>query len=152
MDSCAKQKLVDQTGWKDIAGEFSLKNGITMLEITDNGGIGQMELTPDKCNGNGEVHGGAFCALADTVAGSAVGVWVKRHLEEGTSSVTLSSSINFLRAARNCTRILCKATFRKMGRTMGVVDISIYGDNKVELCSGSSTFYFIDLKRYQKNK
>lgn len=150
MDFCDEQALLER--YNGRKNSFVAYNGIRMVEITTDHAVGEVELRPECYNGNREVHGGVFYTLADSVTGGLAWIWGKCNIDESVSCVTSSSSFHYLRPARGTSKIFCRGTARKMGRTLGVVDASVYDENGVELCCGTFTFSYIDLDRYRKNK
>lgn len=126
--------------------------GIVLTELDEKGGTGEMEITPHHLNPNKGVHGGAFYSLADSVSGGAAIAWGIQNLEKTSKEIsctTVTGSLNFLRTAKG-TKLICRADYRKMGRTLAVVDVSIRDDLGNETCSGSFTFLFVDRTRFTK--
>ena len=122
-----------------------------VLELSDTGLMAEMPLGKDKTNGQDEIHGGAFFTFADTMAGAAAYHWGQRNLEEGFSCVTSSSTFHFLRPARNCEKAVCKATYRKTGQHIMVIDTTICNEKQAELCCGTFQMYVIHLEKYKNS-
>lgn len=68
--------------------------GIELLEVTAERVIGQMLVTDKLANRNGVLHGGALMSLADTLGGTGAVM----NLPPGTTTTTIESKTNFLRA------------------------------------------------------
>lgn len=152
MDFCAETGISFEQLLRRIGGNFAEHNRITILTTDDEGCTAEMILGPEQLNGNQEIHGGALYTLADTMAGVSVGVWGIRRFGPSISSVTVNSSFQFMRPLRCGDKVLAKGTYRKMGRSLAVVDVSVTDINGLELCGGTFTYYFIDLDRYRKDK
>ena len=112
------------------------------MKVTDAGdGYATVEMKIDEqiLNIYGLVHGGAIFSLADTAAGAA-------SFTTGRESVTLNSSINFLRPGTGGKLRAC-ATKIHAGRTTGVYEVFIYNDLDVLLSRATFTMFFLDEER-----
>ena len=69
----------------------------------------------------GQFHGGPVAALIDTVGDFAVAVVVKGGVP------TINFRVDYLRPSTG-TYLLAKARTRRVGRTVGVVDIDVFDD------------------------
>lgn len=128
---------------------FAVLSGIRLLEITPRGAVGEMRLGPEHRNSNGGIHGGALYTLADMVGG-AVAYTSGQRRGAGTSCVTTSSSFYFFRPVRDSERLIGRATLRKEGRTLVVVDVSVEDEDGNEICGGSLSYCPIDLEAYRQ--
>ena len=90
------------------AGEVVMKMPMR-AEFERGGGIG------------GQFHGGPIAALIDTVGDFAVAVVVKGGVP------TINFRVDYLRPSTGA-YLLAKAKTRRVGRTVGVVDIDVYDD------------------------
>jgi uncharacterized protein (TIGR00369 family) len=86
---------------------------------------GRLAWGPSRCTAGGVMHGGALMGLADSLGG----LCAILNLPEGTSTATIESKTNFLRAVRSgsvtgVTRPL------HVGRTVIVVDTELYDDQE----------------------
>ena len=90
------------------AGEVAMKMPMRP-EFERGGGIG------------GQFHGGPIAALIDTVGDFAVAVVVKGGVP------TINFRVDYLRPSTG-THLLARARTRRVGRTVGVVDIDIFDD------------------------
>lgn len=152
MDFCDKDAFEKVLTYGRGDNGFKDKCGIRITALSQDGGAGEMPVTPEHMNPNGTVHGGALFTLADTVAGHAAAAWAMARSGQGAdriSCTTVSGNLNFLRPARG-KKLTCVANARKMGKTLAVLDVSIIDDQGRETCSGSFTFYYIDKQRYQE--
>jgi uncharacterized protein (TIGR00369 family) len=90
------------------AGEIAMKMPMR-AEFERGGGIA------------GQFHGGPIAALIDTVGDFAVAVVVKGGVP------TINFRVDYLRPSAG-TYLLAKARTRRVGRTVGVVDIDVFDD------------------------
>ena len=83
--------------------------------------------------GTGQYHGGAIAALID-IAGDYALV-----MKVGGGVPTINFRVDFLRPGTN-TSLTAKATTRRLGRSVAVVDIDVF-DDKGKLCAvGRGTY------------
>ena len=75
----------------------------------------------ERGGGGGQFHGGPIAALIDTVGDFAVAVVVKGGVP------TINFRVDYLRPSTG-TYLLAKARTRRIGRTVGVVDIDVFDD------------------------
>ena len=80
------------------------------------------------------MHGGCLYSLADSVCGVAAATY-------GHYVTTLNGNINYMVAAKDTDYVICDAKVRRMGRTIGVVDYEITGDDGCLFCTGTMTYY-----------
>ncbi len=94
-----------------------------------------MPLKPEfeRAPGSGQFHGGPIAALIDT-AGCFALVMV---LGQGVPTVNFRT--DYLRPAIN-TSLTAHATIRRVGRTVGVVDVDVYDDAEKLVAVGRGTF------------
>ena len=69
----------------------------------------------------GQFHGGPIAALIDTVGDFAIAVVVKGGVP------TINFRVDYLRPSTG-THLMAKARIRRVGRTVGVVDIDVFDD------------------------
>jgi uncharacterized protein (TIGR00369 family) len=89
----------------------------------------RMPMRPEleRGGGSGQFHGGPIAALIDTVGDFAVVAMVKGFVP------TINLRVDYLRPATGA-YLIGKATVRRAGRTVGVVDIDVYDDQE-RLCA-----------------
>ncbi len=94
-----------------------------------------MPLKPEfeRAPGTGQFHGGPIAALIDT-AGCFGLIMVLGH---GVPTVNFRT--DYLRPAIN-TGLRADARVRRVGRTVGVVDVDVYDDNEKLVAVGRGTF------------
>jgi uncharacterized protein (TIGR00369 family) len=85
----------------------------------------KMPMRPEfeRAAGTGQFHGGPIAALIDTVGDFAVALVVKGGVP------TINFRVDYLRPSTG-TCLLAKATIRRVGRTVGIVDIDVYDDQE----------------------
>lgn len=148
MDSCAEKKRMEIYEDRCQHDKFMKLCGIEIVRVTETGAIGVLPLQSKVFNANGDIHGGALFSLGDAVASAAAYVWGKQHLGEDTGCTTASASFNYLRPVSGGERIVGKATLRKTGKTLAVVDVSIEDESGREVCLGVFTIYYLSMDRY----
>lgn len=77
----------------------------------------------ERGGGSGQFHGGPIAALIDTVGDFAVAILVKGGVP------TINFRVDYLRPSTG-SHLTAVATVRRSGRTVGVVDIDVYDDQK----------------------
>ncbi len=95
--------------------------GLKIYTIEDGYAEGEIPITPRMGNPIGTVHGGAYLALADNVAGAAAAT-------SGQIVTTSSCHFNFLSAPGNTSKLVCRARVIKDGKRLCVVESKIYDD------------------------
>jgi len=154
MDFCDKNvfEQILAYGHGDGTNGFRDLVGVKVTGLSPEGGTGELLLDARHLNPNGTVHGGALYTLADIVTGYTAIAWAMdatgKSVEE-LACTTVSGSLNFLRQARG-SKLICRAACRKMGKTLAVMDVSIFDDQNVEVSAGSFTYYYLDRKRFQQ--
>jgi len=98
----------------------------------------EMEMSGTHANTMGTLHGGIYCALADT----AMGVAFATMIGEGETLTTLELKINYLKPVWNG-KILAKGKVVKKGRMTGLVECDVLDENAQLVARASSTFMVI---------
>ena len=99
---------------------FARVLGINTREMKKGYALGEMAVRQEHMNINGSVHGGALYALADTIGGSAAAA------AHGHRVTTSSGTLDFLAAAMNTDKLICKAEVVKSGKRISVCQTRIY--------------------------
>src|SRR5688500_9111895 len=83
----------------------------------------KMPMRPEfeRMAGTGQFHGGPIAALIDTVGDFAVAVSVNGPVP------TINFRVDYIRPSTG-KFLVAKATTRRLGRTVGVVDIDVFDD------------------------
>ena len=95
--------------------------GLKITIIEEGYAEGEIPITPKMGNPIGSVHGGAYLALADNVAGAAAAT-------SGSIVTTSSCHFNFLSAPNDTSKLVCRAKVIKDGKRLCVVETRIYDD------------------------
>lgn len=104
-----------------IEGSFPGDLGVEPLEITDEYARGRMVVDERHLHPGGLVHGGAWVALADTVA-----AWATfRHLPPGWDFTTLELKLNVFAAAGPGDELVGEARPLHVGRSTAVFDVKV---------------------------
>jgi uncharacterized protein (TIGR00369 family) len=104
-----------------IGGFFPGDLGIEFDEVTDELVRAHMAVDRRHLHPGGYVHGGAWVALADTVA--AWGTW--RHLEEGREFTTAELKVNVFAAARDGDVLEAEGEPLHIGRSTQVWEVRV---------------------------
>jgi len=93
------------------------------------------EMRPEfeRGKGTGQWHGGPIAAIIDTVGDYALIMALRRGLP------TINFRVDYLRPAIR-TRLVTTATVRRNGRSVGVVDVDVFNEQKVLLAVGRATY------------
>jgi 1,4-dihydroxy-2-naphthoyl-CoA hydrolase len=78
---------------------FAQTLGMTIPEASAETVVGKLDWSPERITSGGTMHGGAMMTLADVVGATCAFL----NLPAGSTTTTLSSSTNFLRAVRGGT-------------------------------------------------
>lgn len=105
--------------------EYNKYNHIYTTDIGPDFSVVEVELRPESLNPLGMAHGGLVYSLCDVAAGVAVG-------QRARTFVTLSGSLSFLRPGKG-KKLRCEGRIIKSGRTVNVVETSVYD------CGGTLT-------------
>lgn len=116
--------------------QFSWENGIAVTRVETDLALGVLTVGPNSLNPHGYVHGGALYTLADTVGGCCA-------CSRGGVCVTSSSSMEFLRPAVG-DKIFCRATPKKMGRSLCVIQVELTNEKELAVATGTFTFFMVE--------
>ena len=96
---------------------FAVENGCRLVECGGGEAVVEVELEPRHLNGVGAVQGGLIFTLADTAFAAAANA-------DGHQIVSLSSTVNFLRAVRGG-KLTARAVPVSRGRTTCCYDVLV---------------------------
>jgi uncharacterized protein (TIGR00369 family) len=99
--------------------------GVTLVEVTLERVLAEMEVRSDLCTTGGVLHGGACMAFADTLG--AIGTLV--NLSPGCTTTTTDSSTKFIAAARVGSKVRGESVALHRGQTTMVWQTSVTGAN-----------------------
>jgi uncharacterized protein (TIGR00369 family) len=104
-----------------VAGSFPADLGVEPLEITDQRSTGRIVVDARHLHPGGQVHGGAWVALADSVA-----AWQTfRHLPPGHNFTTAEMKLNVFAAGRPGDELIATAEHLHAGRSTHVVEVRV---------------------------
>lgn len=111
--------------------------GIECVECYDGHAVGKIKVKSELLNPYGGVHGGCLFTLADTIAGIAA-------MTRGSYVTTLSSSIQFLNAAKDTEALVAEASEVKNGKNISVYDVIVYDDNRKKIAKATLDYYKLE--------
>jgi uncharacterized protein (TIGR00369 family) len=93
------------------------------------------EMRPEfeRGKGTGQWHGGPIAAIIDTVGDYALIMALRRGLP------TINFRVDYLRPAIK-TALITTATVRRNGKSVGVVDVDVFNEQKALLAIGRATY------------
>lgn len=87
----------------------------------------------ERGKGSGQWHGGPLAAIIDTVGDYALIMVLRRGLP------TINFRVDYLRPAIK-TNLITTATVRRNGKSVGVVDVDVFNEQKALLAIGRATY------------
>ncbi len=106
---------------KHITASFPADMAVEPVEITETHAIGRIVVDERHLHPGGLVHGGAWVALADSVA-----AWQTfRHLEQGFNFTTIEMKLNVFAAGRPGDELVATAEHLHAGRSTHVVEVRV---------------------------
>lgn len=87
----------------------------------------------ERGKGSGQWHGGPLAAIIDTVGDYALIMALRRGLP------TINFRVDYLRPAIK-TGLITTATVRRNGKSVGVVDVDVFNEQKALLAVGRATY------------
>ncbi len=93
------------------------------------------EMRPEfeRGKGTGQWHGGPIAAIIDTVGDYALVMALRRGLP------TVNFRVDYLRPAIK-TRLITTAKVRRVGKSVGVVDVDVFNEQKALVAVGRATY------------
>lgn len=116
--------------------EYNKYNHIYTTDIGPDFSVVEVELRPESLNPLGMAHGGLVYSLCDVAAGVVVG-------QRARTFVTLSGSLSFLRPGKG-KKLRCEGRIIKPGRTVNVVETSVYDDSGTLTARGTFEIYVLE--------
>jgi uncharacterized protein (TIGR00369 family) len=105
-----------------VAGSLPADLGVEPLEITEQSSTGRIIVDDRHLHPGGLVHGGAWVALADSVA-----AWqTYRHLPPGHGFTTVEMKLNVFAAGRPGDELLATAEHLHAGHSTHVVEVRVH--------------------------
>jgi uncharacterized protein (TIGR00369 family) len=87
----------------------------------------------ERGKGTGQWHGGPIAAIIDTVGDYALIMALRRPLP------TINFRVDYLRPAIK-TKLITTATVRRAGKSVGVVDVDVFNEQKALVAVGRATY------------
>lgn len=112
---------------------FSAHNGIRLNVLEKGYAEAEMDVGPSARNLLGMMHGGAYYALADVAAGSAM-------IPYGRVCVTLNADIHYMHPVSSG-KVVARARVEQYGGRVGVARVEIENEEKELLCLSTVTMY-----------
>jgi 1,4-dihydroxy-2-naphthoyl-CoA hydrolase len=110
-----------------IAGSLPANLGVEPIEIGDVRTTGRIVVDGRHLHPGGLVHGGAWVALADSVA-----AWQTfRHLTPGDGFTTVEMKLNVFAAGRPGDELIATAEHLHAGRTTHVIEVRVHCDARL---------------------
>jgi uncharacterized protein (TIGR00369 family) len=95
--------------------------GVEPVEVDDERSVGRLVVDERHLHGGGLVHGGAWVALADSVA-----AWQTfRHLEPGHNFTTVEMKLNVFAGGRPGDELVATAEHLHAGRSTHVIEVRV---------------------------
>lgn len=116
---------------------FNSHNHIVVTEVGEGTSVVEVEMTQDAMNPLGMAHGGLIFSMCDVATGVAARTG-------GRITVTLDSSIHFLRAAKDTPKLVAHGRVVKEGRTTGLAVAEVFNAEGVLLATADVTVYYVD--------
>ncbi len=119
---------------KDIFAPVGVGDDISVLELKDGHGVMKVTLSDISGNPYGFAHGGAVYTLCDTLAGATA-------LSLEAITVTLDSSIHYLKAVKLHEEICFRSACIHNGSSTKIIDVDVYNEKKDHLVSARFTMF-----------
>lgn len=110
--------------------------GLKSLEIGEGYAKSEVVIEPRHINPIGSVHGGVLYTIADAVGGTAA-------VSRGKMVTTLSGSMNYLRPAINCKKVIGESREIKVGKNVCVYEVMLRDETGKELALATMTYYYM---------
>jgi uncharacterized protein (TIGR00369 family) len=117
---------------------FATLLGFSVKSVELGQAVIEIEMKEHHVNPSGTLHGGVFCAIADT----AMGVAFATMLAEGEALATLELKINYLKPLWKG-KVLALGRVVKKGKVTGLVECDVLDENMQLVARASSTYMAI---------
>jgi uncharacterized protein (TIGR00369 family) len=118
---------------------FARLTGLRLEEMEPERAVVAMPYSDEVTTFGDVVHGGAIATLVDVAAVAAA--WSGVTKEGATTGATVSSSVNYLRAARG-TDLVAHAKTTRRGRSFCFCEVSVYDAAGDLVAQGLATYKF----------
>ena len=116
------------------------ENHLQVEMMQEKEAIASIIIDDNILNPHGYAHGGAIYSVADLAAGAAC-------CYGGHSVVTLSGSINYIKAGSGV-KLLAHAEVISKGGHTAVIGVRITNEKEILIAQATFTMYFVDQDRY----
>jgi uncharacterized protein (TIGR00369 family) len=116
-----KQHITAEAIREGLRESFPARMGVEPVEVGDERSVGRLVVDERHLHGGGLVHGGAWVALADSVA-----AWQTfRHLEPGHNFTTVEMKLNVFAGGRPGDELVATAEHLHAGRSTHVIEVRV---------------------------
>jgi acyl-CoA thioesterase len=110
--------------------------GLIITKIDNGSAQGKIKMTKKHGNPIGSIHGGCLFSIADTLGGVAA-------TSKGRIVTTVDGDIHYLNAAFVGDELFAEAKEIKTGKTLAVMYVKIYNQDKKLLTTSTMTYYYM---------
>lgn len=96
----------------------------------------ELVITESLMNPNGSAHGGSIFSLVDTGMSGAL----RKHIVEPEFSATVESKINYLKAVRVGSTLLCTSRVIQRTSRLAVIEAEVHNENNELVAKAMATF------------
>lgn len=118
------------------SNHFALHNHVVVTDLEENTAEGYLDVEEDVTNAYGMIHGGAFYALADVIAGMTA-------RGNGHAYVTQTADLHYLGTTKE-KRIYGRSRVIRRGRATAIIEAKVTDSAGKELFLATFTFYCVD--------
>jgi uncharacterized protein (TIGR00369 family) len=133
-DSSTREEPDAEALWEEFPAPIGRLLGLRLLRVGTGQTVVEFDASERFANPMGTLHGGVMCDIADAAMGAAYG----STLAQGESFTTIELKINFLRPVWE-TKLRAEARVIRAGRSVGLVECSIFDDRRRLVARASST-------------
>lgn len=127
-----KQRFINKVNTRC---EYNKYNHIFVTDVEPESAVVEAELRPESLNPLGMAHGGFVYSMCDVAAGVIIAQYADKF-------VTLSGNLYFMRPSKG-KKLRCEARIIKRGRTVNVVETSVFDDGGTVTAKGTFEIYII---------
>ena len=117
---------------------FGAMIGLTHTRIEQGYAESELDMRPEYINLQGTVHGGVLLTAADVTGGTAA-------CSYGRIVATVDNSYHFLRAGKNVTKLITRASVIKAGRKIMVFNVTVEDQEGTLLGQGIFSYMPLDI-------
>lgn len=128
-----KQRFINKVNTRC---EYNKYNHIFVTDVEPESAVVEAELRPESLNPLGMAHGGFVYSMCDVAAGVIIAQYADKF-------VTLSGNLCFMRPSKG-KKLRCEARIIKRGRTVNVVETSVFDDSGAVTAKGTFEIYIME--------